>query len=670
MPLSAPGIGSNLDVGTLVDKLMEVERVPLAKLERKEAATQVKISAYGSLRGALSSFSTAVSGLTDPTRFNAARAGIATAGIATASASPNAVAGSYSLEVTNLAKAQRLTSGAFTNTTDVVGTGTITIQFGTYDSGLNSFTGNTAKGTKVLAIDAAHGSLGGIRDAINAANLGVSASIVNDGTGNRLILGSKDTGAANGMRITISGDGDADDTNGAGLSQLAYDPTIALVPPALVAPGRNLQTLIAPEDATMLLDGLLVTKASNTVSDAIEGVTLQLLKTNVGAATTLSVSQDTGAVQAAVETLVKSYNELHKATADLMKSDPAGKQLGALQGDVTLRSIESALRLGLTSAVAGLTGSYTALPQIGLRFERDGTLKLDATKFQVAMTQNTSSVSRLFTATATPSDALVSYLSSTEHTQPGTYELAVSQLATQGATTGSTVAGLLIDATNDTLAVSIDGVSASVTLTRATYASAGALAAEIQSQINGASALSAVGISVSVAQTAGVLSVSSNRYGASSTVALTSGTGLTSLFGSAPTASVGVDAAGTLGGGAAVGSGQHLTGAGGNGAEGLKVQIRGGAIGARGLVQYSQGVAARLDALLDRMLDPKGAISSRTSSLQKSIEAIGRDRERLNEHLEVVQKRYQKQFSSLDQVLTSLNQTSAYLAQQLSALNK
>jgi flagellar hook-associated protein 2 len=659
-PITAPGIGSNLDVTGLVQKLMQVEQQPVAKLDTKEAAVQVKISAYGTLRSALSSFHTAVKGLTDPSRFTASRGTLGDNTIASATAANSAPAGTYSLEVTNLAKAQKLDSTPFTNTTDVVGTGVLTIQYGTYDSVGNTFSLNPQKTAQTVTIDAAHSSLSGVRDAINAAKIGVSASIVNDGTGNRLVVTSKDTGAANSLRVTVS-DNDGNNTDALGLSQLAYDPTAA------AGSGKNMSQLVAAQDATLLVDGLLIKKSTNTVSDAIQGVTLQLNKTNVNAPTTLTVAQDTSAVNSAVSSLVSAYNDLNKTLKDLGKYDPASKKAGALQGDVTLRTIATELQTDMSAQVGGLSGSYTALPNIGLSFDRDGKLSLDSTKLQAALTADPASVQKLFTAGGEASDPLVSFVSSTSSTLPGDYALSVSQLATRGTAVGAAVGSLTIDGTNDQLSLSVDGVSTSITLGHATYASADALAAELQSKVNGASALSTAGVSVVVTASGGALTMTSNRYGSASSAAILGANGATNLFGATPTQTAGVDVAGTIGGSAAGGSGQQLTGT-GSGPSGLKINVAGGAIGQRGQVRFSLGIAAQLDTVLSQLEGTNSSISARTDSLQRQVKDIGKQRDELNLRLEAVQARYTKQFSTLDQLLTQMQQTSSYLAQQLANL--
>ncbi|RIK14643.1 MAG: flagellar hook protein FliD, partial [Anaerolineae bacterium] len=192
MALSSPGIGSGLDVNGLVSQLMALEQRPLTLLNTKEAKLQAQLSAFGSLKGALSSFQSSVAALATPARFTAVKASVADGTVFSASAAPGAAAGSHSIEVQTLAQAQKLRSDVFAATGDSLGSGTLTIQFGTYSGG--SFTLNPDKAAQTITIGSDKATLSGVRDAINAADAGVSASIVNDGTGYRLVVASKDAG--------------------------------------------------------------------------------------------------------------------------------------------------------------------------------------------------------------------------------------------------------------------------------------------------------------------------------------------------------------------------------------------------------------------------------------------------------------------------------------------
>lgn len=675
--ISSPGIGSGLDITSILKQLMDIERRPLAELDRKEAGLQARLSAYGALKGALSGFQGAAAALNDLSKFETRKATSADTSIFSASASSSAVAGNYAVEVKQLAQAQKLASKAFTNSTDSVGTGTITIQFGTTSGGV--FTANPAKAAQTVTIDAGHATLAGIRDAINAAKVGVSASILNDGTGNKLVFSSSDTGAANSLRITVSDTSDASNTDDAGLSQLAYDPAGAL------GSGKNLTETVAAQNALLKVDGIdNISKASNTVSDVIQGVTLSLVKQSAAnTPTALSVAADTAGVKTAVEGFVQAYNDLNSTMKDLTGYDAATKQGSVLQGDATALGVMAQIRRALNTPISGLTGSVTLLSQIGITAQKDGTLALDSGKLATALGNSVSDVAGLFAGVGKSTESLIRYVSATDKTQPGSYAVTVSQQATRGALNGAGTAALadsvtagtfdaafVVDASNDTLAVKINGVqSGTITLAQGSYTTAAALIAEIQSKLNGDTTLKAAGVTASVTfdTASDRLTITSDRYGSASTVEVTSvDTGSAATLGlSAATGTAGLDVAGTINGIAATGSGQILAGAAGSTVEGLRLEVLGGSSATLG---FSRGYAWQLDKLIDRLLGDSGSIDSRTDGLNRSIADIDDRRETLNKRLELTEQRLRAQYAALDGLIAQLRATSDSLTRQLATL--
>ncbi|MBI5437586.1 MAG: flagellar filament capping protein FliD [Nitrosomonadales bacterium] len=677
MAISSPGIGSGLDINGIVAKLMAVESQPLRALDTKEAAYQAKLSAYGTLSGALSSFQSAVQGLNDPAKFQSLKASSSDATVASASASSIAVAGSYALDISKIAQSQKLVAAGQTSTSTAIGLGgttTLTFDFGTISGTLAPYvpaagTGGTytasafvsnGSGAKTVTIDATNNSLTGIRDAINSAKIGVTASIVNDGgvSPYRLVLSSDNAGTSNSIKISVAAGGDADVT-----TLLSYDPA------GVVGTTQNLQQTLVGQNTEMTVNGVFVSKTSSTLTDVIPGVTLNALKIGTG---TISVAQDSSGVTAAVDAFIKGYNDLAKTLKDSSSYDPATRKAGILQGDASVRTIQSQIRALLGRSLTG-NWAYTNLSQVGITLQKSGSLALDSSKLTTALSANPIDVAALFSATGKASDSLVSYVSSTSNTKAGTFSLEVSQLATQGQQVGSAAAGLTITTgVNDTLSMSIDGVAATVTLAAgAPYASYAALAAEVQAKINGASALSGAGISVAVTEAGGFMTLTSNRYGSTSSVSVSGTAGATNLLGATPTSTAGVDVAGTLDGAAGTGSGQNLTGAAGN-AEGLKLLITGGAAGAgvsRGTVGFSQGYAYQLNQLISSFLDSTGTIAAVTEGTNRSIKDIGNQRDVFNRRLANIEAQYRKQFTALDVTMASMSQTSSYLTQQLAALS-
>lgn len=384
--ISSPGLGSGLDVNGIVGQLMAIEQRPLLLLTNKEATQQAQISAYGSLKGALSSFQSSVKTLTNLSIFTGIKANVGDSTIATASASTNAAVGSYQIEVQNLAQAQKIKSESFATTSTAIGSGALTIEFGTYN-GDGTFTSNPTKISKIITIESDQTDLASIRDSINEADAGITASIVNDGSGSRLVFASNNTGTDNALKITVSDD-DGNNLDNAGLSKLAYDATTGGT--------ANMTQTVAAQNATMVIDGITISKSSNTIKDALEGVTFNLLKAAPGTTTSLSISEDTSKIQTAVSAFVGAYNELVKTISDISRYDTANKQASVLTGDATVRTVENQIRGVLNSFLPGAPSSLNSLSQIGINFQKDGTLQLDNAKLTSVINDSEKDLGSLF----------------------------------------------------------------------------------------------------------------------------------------------------------------------------------------------------------------------------------------------------------------------------------
>ena len=683
MAIQSTGIGSGLDVNTLITKLMQVESQPLTTLAKKEASFQAKLSAYGSLNGAVSAFQNSLTSLSSPLTFQSLTGTSGDSTIVSASASSVATAGSYSIAVSQLAQAQAISSAGQASSTDAIGNGTattLTFKFGTIKGTLGTvspdigkylsgttFTQDANQATGTVTIDSTNNSLQGIRDAINAAGVGVSASIVGDGSATpyHLVLNSSKTGAASSLSISGAG-GD-----GTVAALLKYDPA--------GAPGaQNFSEITAAQNAALKVNGIDITSAANSVGGAIQGVTLNLTKVGT---TSVSIAANTTAIQGGVTAFVKAYNDLNSTIKNLTGYDASTKKGGLLLGDSTTQNIQNQIRNTLSSAVNGLGGGLTTLSQIGVSFQKDGSLALDASKLSSALATNFSDVGGLFASVGKASDSLTSIVGSSNATKAGSYALAITRLATQGGLTGAdpyTAPGPaapfsepITIATGTTLSVTLDGINASVSLAAGTTYTKAQLATLLQTSINGTSAFSSIGSSVKASiDSSNHLVLQSNKYGSASSISVADGSGTlaSALFGTAPVNAAGVDVAGTLNGISGIGSGQTLAAATGSDADGLKLLIAGGSASARGTVNYSRGYAYKLNNLLSGFIGSTGTISSTTDGVNRSIKDIGKQRDNLNNRLFDVEARYRAQFTALDRTVSSLNNTSSFLTQQLSAL--
>ena len=680
--ITSSGIGSGIDIKSLVSQLVTAERTPVdTRLNQREAALQTRISALGGFKSALSTFQSALSSIKNTATFQAsAKATVGNDKLFTASASSAAPSGSYSVKVENLAQSQKLATDPALNIQQdpdqyVVGTGTLTFQFGTYDNGGNTFTANANKAVKTVTIDSSNNSLNGVAKAINDAKIGVTANVINDGSGWRLTLSSNDTGAANSLKITTV-DGDSNNTDAAGLSILAYDPTLTAYDPLnpTTTGGKNMQQPVGQDakDASVIIDGLTVTSPSNTLNQAIQGVTLNLAAADTTTATTLTVAQDNSAISNGVQSFINAFNDLAGTVKSLTSYNAETKESGALQGDFSVRAIFGQIRSELNKVVTGSSTQFDSLADLGISTNRDGTLALDTAKLQKAIATDAQGVVGLFAKAGRTSDRLVNYSSSTSESRVGSYAVTVNQMATQGSYLGTAVGvgPFTIDTNNNTFALKVNGAqSSTLTLTAGSYTSS-QLVAELQSRINGDSTLQTAGasIGVSFSATTNMFSFTSNSYGSASTVEFTAvGASTQATLGFSVGAGVaGQDVQGTIGGADATGAGRKLTGT-GSGAAGLAVEVIGGATGDRGTVSLSDGLATRLDNLLSGLLGGNSPLTARTNSLNQQVARIDDQRTTLNNRMTALEKRYSAQFQAMDALVGQLTTTSNYLTQQFSS---
>lgn len=407
MALSASGLGSGLDINSLVSQLMAVERQPLTSMARKEASFQAKLSAFGQVKGSLSALQTAASALKDAAKFSATRATVgADAGFA-ASTGSTAVAGSYSVQVEQLAKTQRVASTAATSFAPVAGSTetptTLEIRFGKMIDG--SFTpGESVDGSfsagagnaKVLQFTGT--SIEDLRDAINKGDLGVNANIIDNGTAKQLVITGKNSGAEQAFSI-------------GGTVGLSYNPEVA------GTPADSVYRLQDSQDSRINIDGITVTRGSNTVSAAIEGVTLTLSKETTAAAA-LTVNEDFSGARGAIDAFVKAYNDSQATLKNLTAYNPETRTASLLTGDSTARSIQSQVRNLVGGALGGL-GNTARLADIGVTFDKDGKLTVDASKLDAALKDPKRDVAAFFTGSgevkglaATVADGLKNYIDS------------------------------------------------------------------------------------------------------------------------------------------------------------------------------------------------------------------------------------------------------------------
>ncbi len=366
MPITAGGIGSGLDTAGLVSQLVAAEAEPVnARLNSQETDLGSELSAFGTLKGALSTFEASAAKLEDATTFQAFTSRSSNDSVFTASTDNTAVAGSYSIEVVQLAQAEKLRSADFSSGSEVMGTGTLDLSLGA-----NSFQ---------LTIDSSNNTLAGIRDAINAAadNPGISASLISVDTGTQLILTSNEVGASNNISIAAVDDAPAD---GFDLTRLD---------------SVNLQTLQAASDAIIKVDSQTVTRSSNSFSDVISGVTFNLASAQAGVQETLSVTSDTQKIKNDIQSFVTSYNNLVGVMKGLSNYDISTNVAGPLNGDSVVRGIEGSLRQARSSVIPG---NFSSLSSLGITLGDGGSLTIDDAALDANIANNLSDVKQFFSS--------------------------------------------------------------------------------------------------------------------------------------------------------------------------------------------------------------------------------------------------------------------------------
>jgi len=672
--ITSLGVGSGLDLGTLVSGLIEAERAPVEnRLNQKQQNITTELSAFGLLRSSLSQFQTSFGGLKNSSAFNAKAITASDASVFSTSVESFADIGSYSVEVFALARAQSLATSAataFATVDDVIGSGTLTVQFGTTTTGPYAFTPDPARPPQAIDISAANGNdtVSGLRDYINDNDFGFQASIVDDGTnGYRLVFTSEDTGAVNSMELTVTADGDGNDNDNAGLSQLAFNAS---------AQGSLLQNVEA-QDASLTINGLGITRDTNSISGAINGVTLDLLKADMGNIVNVDVNEDRAEITATINGFVEAYNELTESIKSLTSYDAETGTGSVLIGDFTVRSISSQIRSVLFGSISGLQGDIKSLVDIGITTNSNGTLDVDSTKLSDALDNYPSEVEALFSIQGKTTDPGIGYASSTSDTLPGDYAINVTQLFTQGYLTGTgPVNSLTVNGPNNRIRFTIDGVdTGNFNLTGGTYADEAAFATMMQNRINGRANLVSAGVTVTVTYdaTANRYVLTSDSSGPSSTVEITRVDPNTFAdFGLE--VSTGIDGTDTgrevtIDGVIATANGQIFTSESGP-SNGLSIELQTNAPGNRGTVTVSNGLAGTLDGILDGFLQSDGTIASREQGLNEGLEDIEDERFKLEDRILALEARLVRQFSALDALIAQFNQTSSFLTQQLANLPK
>ena len=376
--ISSPGIGSGLDVQSIVSQLVALEKAPLKQLQTQANSFQTRLSTYGTIKSQFSALGDAAAKLASPNGWSSVTATSSNSAAIGVTVAAGAPATSLTMAVQQLAKAQSTASTAVA-TGSGVGSGSMTIELGAWSG--SSFTAGS--GTPVsVTINPGEDTLAEIAAKINDADAGVSATVLKDASGERLLVRSKETGLENGFRITVADD-DGNDTDASGLSRLAFS----------VGNANGMALSQSGQNALATVNGVSVSSASNRLADTLPGMTIQLSQVTT-APVEIDVSADTEAVRANVQAFVDAYNTLNSTLSNATRYDAGTKKAGALQGDSTATGLQNALR-GMMRSVTGGT-PHTRLTDVGIELKTGGALTLDAGKFDASLS-NLDGLKNLFT---------------------------------------------------------------------------------------------------------------------------------------------------------------------------------------------------------------------------------------------------------------------------------
>lgn len=658
------GVGSGIDTQKLVSDLVAAQRAPRDRaVADRTQRNQARISALGQLRAGLSSFAGALTSLANsgslgpqPASSDATTATIRRTGTAPGPAFSQAV------EVTALAQAQVLSSRRFTSATEPVGLGSLSIEFGTADvtgGALTGFTPDSARAAKTLTIDSSKDSLSGLRDAINASGTGLSASIVNDGAGVRLQVRGQ-SGAANAFRITASPTPGS--PAGTALGDFSF------------LPGQSgFSATGTAANARLVVDGLPVERASNSITDLVPGYTVDLQKAAPGTTVRLSAERNSAGMADLANSFVEAYNSLRAQITAASKGRTADGDAGPLFGQSAVRSLSDQLAQLTARPLATGSGSVS-LADIGIKTQRDGTLALDSELFQTAIDADPTLMERLFAPSQSVSTGAVSILSAVGAAKPGSYAVTNARPATSGSFTGTAASlalPVVIDPGAGGFTVELDGAAPlPLSLASGSYASGESVASAFESAINDAPAVRAAGSRVRVGWDGSVFRFVSTRLGQKSAIAIG---GLdsalaTSLGLATGTSTPGTAASGEIGGVPAVGNGSRLIASASSAAAGLSLDL-GAGVPAGFSVTIGEGLSGAVARMEKELGGAGGTFSATQARFDREAKALTDETTAITARSTAYSDSLTRQFTAMERAVASYKSIGSFLTQQIDSWN-
>ena len=661
MPITIDGLVSGLDTETIVNGLLEIQQAQLDRIELKRVDVLAEKSTFAQLEAQLLTFRSDVTKVArvQNSPFEQNTVSVSDESVLAANASSSAVNGIYRLTVNSVAKAHQVASSGFADADSEITQGTIDLRIGSGD-------------LTTITVDSTNDTLSGLADSINSENIGVTASVIKDANAGanqyKLLLTSRDTGADKAITLT---------NNLGATAGNAVQPTFDFGNPVQAAENAKI-TLGSGAGA------ITAESSSNQFNDLIDGVSIDVLNSSDGKEITLSIAQNNEVAVEAVQDLVDSFNSVMQFIDDQSAYNEATEEGGPLIGNRSVIGIQQNLRNALVSVVPGLSTGSNRLSTIGVSVTDDGRLELNTTQLNNALNGSDPDVARedirrLFSLDAQIDHPKISFILGSSRTQPsnGSIEIDLTQAAEKATLTAGTnlAASTVIDSSNRTLELELDGASATISLNEGTYTRQ-ELSDHLESLINSASDLN--GRIANVSLTGDSLTITSDTYGRSSKLKVVGGTAVTDLGFTAGDEDSGRDVAGTfiVNGKSepAVGSGQVLSGNADNEITAdlqLRVKLSPAEIvaGAEANVTVTRGLAANVDNILDDLLDPvNGGLQTIEQRFDEELESLQETLDRQQSLFDLQQEALIREFVALESALSELESTSEFVGSQLAAL--
>jgi len=726
------GLISGIDFDAYISKMSAVSQRSVTLMQNRQATLNKKSEAYATVLSKLNDLKTKLEELRDPTNFGERDASSSDKDVLTVTGSKTAAVGSYSINVLQVAKAERLGSQGVASADAVIGTtgGQFTVQVGVDVARSYTLTDST--------------SLTNLRDMINGdSKSSVTASIINDGSATnsyRLVLTAKATGSTNTINIsstgtslnfanktieapvaatgnqfngtvtssgTYTGTGTknivlkvikaGDLSGGDTAAQLAVsldggitfdttNPLKATSSAAMDIPGaggvqisfaagtQNLATgdsfnidaidpvITKASDAIMTVDGVRISRSSNTFSDVIEGVTLTA-KSVSSSAVTATISNQEGTVNTKVVEFQTALNDFFKTVKSVASYNSETKVAQPLFGDSAVRTLQNAVKSMVIDEVPGFTGKYNSLASLGLKLNSTGTLDFNQSTFNSALESDFEGVLSLFTQVGRSSNSLIQFKDATDSTEANEYLVNITSAATKGTLKGAALTGTLNAA--ETLSFTSDGNTFSTTL------AAGSTLEDVVAQLNSKFSSEGAKITASIDDDDGKLVLETSEYGSKYSFSVTSDRDAGAVnqlgIGTTQQTRTGTNVEGTIDGVSATGNGQILTASSSSKANGLALTITATSPTA-GTISFSRGLADRILDQIKSYTDSDGVLAKAQTSISDTVKGINDRITAMNERIEAAATRMRKQFTAMEKQLAAYQTMSSQLTQGLAQL--